>query len=97
MGLCQVFLVSISQQRELKSQQHEDDTEKSVQEEQKLEALEKAMESLNPFQKKCIELFYLKNMSYTQIVEMTGYSVNEVKSYIQNGKRNLKMIITNIK
>jgi RNA polymerase sigma factor (sigma-70 family) len=66
-------------------------------EEQKLEVLGKALESLNPFQKKCIELFYLKNMSYTQIVEMTGYSVNEVKSYIQNGKRNLKMIITEMK
>ena len=68
-----------------------------IEEEQKLEALGKALDCLNPFQKKCIELFYLKNMTYTQIVEMTGYSVNEVKSYIQNGKRNLKMIITSLK
>ena len=87
----------IEYQYQLKNQSHNEDKEEDIEEEQKLEALEKAMESLNPFQKKCIELFYLKNMSYTQIVEMTGYSVNEVKSYIQNGKRNLKMIITNIK
>ena len=87
----------IEYQYQLKNQSVELDKEEAVEEEQKLEALEKALESLNPFQKKCIELFYLKNMSYTQIVEMTGYSVNEVKSYIQNGKRNLKMIITNSK
>ena len=59
--------------------------------------LETALNELNPFQKKCIELFYYKNMSYAQIVEITGYSVNEVKSYIQNGKRNLKLILTEIK
>ena len=87
----------IEYQYQLKNQLIEEDKEEVAEEEEKLEALEKAMESLNPFQKKCIELFYLKNMSYTQIVEMTGYSVNEVKSYIQNGKRNLKMIITNTK
>lgn len=83
----------IEYQYQLKNQLIEEDKEEIAEEEEKLEALEKAMERLNPFQKKCIELFYLKNMSYTQIVEMTGYSVNEVKSYIQNGKRNLKMII----
>ncbi|MBA3971460.1 MAG: sigma-70 family RNA polymerase sigma factor [Bacteroidetes bacterium] len=82
---------------EVKMQSIEVEPEIVKEEEEKLEALEKALESLNPFQKKCIELFYLKNMSYTQIVEMTGYSVNEVKSYIQNGKRNLKLLITNSK
>jgi RNA polymerase sigma factor (sigma-70 family) len=84
-------------QYELKSQTSEDENETLIEEEQKLEALGKAMDRLNPFQKKCIELFYFKNMTYTQIVQLTGYSVNEVKSYIQNGKRNLKMIITSLK
>lgn len=65
--------------------------------EKQIEKLEKALKELNPFQKKCIELFYYKNMSYAQIVEITGYSVNEVKSYIQNGKRNLKLIMTEFK
>lgn len=53
--------------------------------------LEKAIDELNEDQKKCIELFYLKEKSYNQIVELTGYSLNEVKSFIQNGKRNLKI------
>ncbi len=53
--------------------------------------LEKAIEELSEEQKKCIELFYLKQKSYHEIVDITGYSVNEVKSFIQNGKRNLKI------
>lgn len=65
--------------------------------EKKIIQLESALNELNPFQKKCIELFYYKKMSYTEIVEITGYSVNEVKSYIQNGKRNLKLILTELK
>lgn len=53
--------------------------------------LEKAIEELSEEQKKCIELFYLKQKSYQEIIDITGYSVNEVKSFIQNGKRNLKI------
>ncbi len=53
--------------------------------------MEKAIELLNNEQKTCIELFYLKNKSYVEIEEMTGFNNNEVKSYIQNGKRNLKL------
>lgn len=82
---------------EARSMSIESDKEELEEEEQKLEQLGKALDNLNPFQKKCIELFYLKNMSYIQIVELTGYSVNEVKSYIQNGKRNLKTIMTEMK
>ncbi len=53
--------------------------------------LEKAIEELNEDQRKCIELFYLKEKSYNDIVDLTGYTINEVKSFIQNGKRNLKI------
>lgn len=56
--------------------------------------LSTGMDTLKEEQRKCIELFYLKDMSYQQITEETGYSMNEVKSYIQNGKRNLKNFIT---
>lgn len=57
------------------------------------ENLEKAIQELKPKQKECIELFYLKKMSYQQIENQTNYSVKEVKSAIQNGKRNLKLIL----
>jgi RNA polymerase sigma factor (sigma-70 family) len=56
--------------------------------------LSSGMDTLKEEQRKCIELFYLREKSYQQIVEETGYSMNDVKSYIQNGKRNLKNFIT---
>jgi RNA polymerase sigma factor (sigma-70 family) len=58
--------------------------------------LETALKSLNKEQKWCVELFYYKNKSYNEIVEITGYNANEVKSYIQNGKRNLKLKLSEL-
>ncbi|MES2619773.1 MAG: sigma-70 family RNA polymerase sigma factor [Bacteroidota bacterium] len=56
--------------------------------------LQEGMEELNEEQQACIELFYLKDCSYQEISKITGFTMNEVKSYIQNGKRNLKNYIT---
>jgi RNA polymerase sigma-70 factor (ECF subfamily) len=81
---------------EMKSAAEEEERD-PAEEEKKLKVLEKAMRDLNPLQRTCIELFYLKDMSYSQIVETTGYPINEVKSYIQNGKRNLKLMLINTK
>ena len=57
----------------------------------KIGELEKAINELNEEQEKCIRLFYLQEKSYQEISNETGYSVNNVKSHIQNGKRNLKI------
>lgn len=57
------------------------------------EQVVEALESLKPEQKKCVELFYFENKSYKEIEQITGYSQNNVKSYIQNGKRNLKIAL----
>lgn len=59
--------------------------------EQQYTLLEKAINELNEDQRKCIDLFYLKERSYQEISDTTGYTLNEVKSFIQNGKRNLKI------
>ena len=59
--------------------------------ENQITLMEKAMDSLQENQKTCIDLFYLKNKSYQEITQLTGFSNNDVKSYIQNGKRNLKI------
>jgi len=67
------------------------DPEHLKEKEKQITLMEKAIELLNVDQKRCINLFYLKNKSYVEIMEMTGYSNNDVKSYIQNGKRNLKL------
>lgn len=50
---------------------------------------------LNNEQRECLEHFYLDDMSYKQVADYTGYSVNQVKSHIQNGKRNLKIYLSN--
>lgn len=59
--------------------------------EQQIALMQSALNELNKEQKLCLELFYLNNKSYTEIVTITGYNNNEVKSHIQNGKRNLKI------
>ena len=58
-----------------------------------LDVMESALSELNEEQKRCVTLFYLQKKSYQEIGEITGYSLLQVKSYIQNGKRNLKIII----
>jgi len=55
--------------------------------------LETAIGILSPEQKQCIELFYMNEKSYREVEQITGYSYNEVKSHIQNGKRNLKQML----
>lgn len=56
-----------------------------------LRKLEECMEALGNEQKQCVQLFYLQQKCYKEITESTGYDLNKVKSYIQNGKRNLKI------
>lgn len=58
-----------------------------------LQHMEMALNELNSEQKLCVTLFYLQKKTYQQITEQTGFSVMQVKSYIQNGKRNLKIIM----
>lgn len=52
-----------------------------------------ALGSLNDEQKRCIELKYLEFRSYEEVTELTGFNLNQVKSFIQNGKRNMLTII----
>jgi RNA polymerase sigma-70 factor (ECF subfamily) len=61
--------------------------------EERIRYLETAIKVLSPEQKQCIELFYLDEKSYKEVEQITGYSYNEVKSHLQNGKRNLKLMM----
>ncbi|MDR6942126.1 RNA polymerase sigma factor [Mucilaginibacter pocheonensis] len=56
-------------------------------------ALERCIDKLTGAQKQSIDLFYLKEKCYKEVADITGFSLNEVKSYIQNGKRNLKICL----
>jgi RNA polymerase sigma factor (sigma-70 family) len=70
---------------------HQDDNTQDK--EQRLQTLELAILELKDKQRECIELFYLKQKNYDEVCSLTGYTPNEVKSFIQNGKRNLKIIL----
>lgn len=59
--------------------------------ESQLQLLESILPSLKEDQRVCVELFYLKDMSYQQISDHLQLSIMAVKSAIQNGKRNLKI------
>ena len=59
-----------------------------------LSKLPEALAAINDEQQTCVRLFYLNNKSYVEIAEQTGYSLNQVKSFIQNGKRNLRIYLT---
>ena len=62
---------------------------------EKEEALNYCLDTLPEEQRQCILHFFFNNLSYMDIVEKTGFALNKVKSYIQNGKRNLKICILN--
>jgi RNA polymerase sigma-70 factor (ECF subfamily) len=59
--------------------------------EENLQKLERCLQTLSPEQKKAVELFYLQNKCYKEIAEATGIEWNKVRSFIQNGRRNLKI------
>ena len=73
--------------------QEETDRQSMLQTDHTLELMESALKELNPEQQQCVTLFYLDKKSYQEVSDITGYSMLQVKSYIQNGKRNLKILI----
>lgn len=58
-----------------------------------LNLLEAAVNELSAEQKTCVTLFYLEKKSYQYIADTTGFTMMQVKSHIQNGKRNLKLLV----
>ena len=62
-----------------------------LEKEENFQQLTHCLEQLNAEQRKAIELFYLENKCYKEIAEQTGLEWNTVRSFIQNGRRNLKI------
>ncbi|MBM3416117.1 MAG: sigma-70 family RNA polymerase sigma factor [Bacteroidetes bacterium] len=74
-------------------QENETDMQALLKNELALDLMAGALKELNPEQQQCVTLFYLHKKSYQEVSDATGYSMLQVKSYIQNGKRNLKILI----
>jgi len=69
------------------------ETEHLIEEEKNYGRLHDSIKKLCEEQRTCIELMYINDKSYKEIVDITGYTMKNVKSYIQNGKRNLKILM----
>ena len=74
-------------------EQHDTDRNDLLANEKTYSLLEQSVHELNLEQKQCVTLFYLEKKSYQQITEATGFTLMQVKSHIQNGKRNLRMLL----
>lgn len=70
-----------------------DDEEAGLDVERHLSRLPDALHRLPDQQRVCIDLFYLQQKSYAEVADLTGYDLKQVKSYLQNGRRNLKLIL----
>lgn len=68
-----------------------ENTDHAHEKETELLMLEEAIKTLNEEQRICIELFFLKEKCYNEITDLTGFDFKQVKSFIQNGKRNLRI------
>src|SRR5664279_2871898 len=62
-----------------------------MEKELQLNTMEYCIEQLPQEQKEAIELFYLKEKCYKEIAEAIKTDINKVRSFIQNGRRNLKI------
>ncbi len=80
-------------ERLLATPAEENDKQLLLQNEHTLDLMNVALKELNHEQQQCVTLFYLEKKSYQQVSDQTGYSMMQVKSHIQNGKRNLKLLI----
>jgi RNA polymerase sigma-70 factor (ECF subfamily) len=69
------------------------DVEQLLQNDRTIELMAESLKALSAEQQQCVTLFYLQKRSYQQISEVTGFTMMQVKSYIQNGKRNLRLMI----
>jgi len=62
-----------------------------LEKEENFKKLEECLGQLTVEQKQSIELFFIQKKCYNEIAAITGFDWSKVRSYIQNGKRNLKI------
>ena len=80
-------------ERTMRGAEEPPDKQSVAQDDQTIEFMIEALKELSHEQRQCVTLFYLEKKSYQEIAAETGFTMMQVKSYIQNGKRNLKLMI----
>ena len=79
--------------RYMSAAEDQPDKQSLTQSDHTIEVMAEALRELSQEQLQCVTLFYLQKKSYQEISEETGFTLMQVKSYIQNGKRNLRLLI----
>ena len=69
----------------------DEDRELALLKNERIDRIEEALEHLAAEQRQCVKLFFLEQKSYQEVSAITGFTLKQVKSYIQNGKRNIKI------
>ena len=62
----------------------------SVDKDREVDVLHECIAKLEEIQRKCVHLFYFKKMTYAEIAQQLNLEMGQVRSRIQNGRRNLK-------
>ena len=93
-----MFLRANKKSEELRQDDHLFDEsefllEEKHQKDELLDNLSAVFDELKEEQKLCIQLFYLEKKSYEEVAQLTHYTLKEVKSHLQNGRRNLKILL----
>ncbi len=83
----------IREQLVVQDPEEEENKYKHLEKDRQLDLMSNSLNELSAEQKTCVTLFYLEKRSYQEIADSTGFSLMQVKSHIQNGKRNLKILI----
>lgn len=81
-------------ERAMSTPDETEDKNNHIEKENTLTHMAAALQQLNKEQQLCITLFYLEKKSYQEIADQTQFTMMQVKSHIQNGKRNLKLLLT---
>ena len=76
---------------ELKHMESTDNLHQVYVDDYRLDVMEEELKNLSEEQQICLRMMYLEGHSYKEIATIKGYELKKVKSYIQNGKRNLAL------
>ena len=80
-------------ERYMSTTDEQTETQHLLQNDRTIELMAEVLQELSAEQQQCVTLFYLQKKTYQQISEATGFTMMQVKSYIQNGKRNLRLMM----
>lgn len=83
------FVVPVDDFVEFSINLHQEDSYQEK--EERLSLLERCLDRLPVKQKVTVDLFFLQEKCYKEVADISGYDLKKVKSFIQNGKRNLKI------